>query len=131
MLEPLELAVEKGCYQSKKGRAVASLVAEKLIKEGKPVMMRYIKKIENCYLWAQMMTPLGRRFEAHLDGVGVDRILKCPCPERIFWRHLKWIRDHKDKLSEKNHRQLMKFDRESAVETFADFPASVIAYHLA
>jgi hypothetical protein len=104
MLEPLELAVEKGCYQSKKGRAVASLVAEKLIKEGKPVMMRYIKKIENCLLWAHMMAPLGRRFEAHLDGVGVDRILKCPCPERIFWRHLKWIRDHKDKLSEKNHR---------------------------
>jgi hypothetical protein len=45
MLEPLELAVEKGCYQSKKGRAIATLVAEKMIKEGKPVMVRYLKKI--------------------------------------------------------------------------------------
>ena len=45
MLEPLELAVEKGCYQSKRGRAIATLVAEKLIKEGKPVMVRYLKKI--------------------------------------------------------------------------------------
>jgi hypothetical protein len=63
--------------------------------------------------------------------VGVDRFLKMSCPERRLWKHLKWIRDHKDKITEKNHKRLMKFDHESSAEDFADFPDKEIALHLA
>ena len=52
LLLPLELAVNKGCYHSNKGRAVASFTAEKLVDRGLPVLVRYLNKIHNCYAWA-------------------------------------------------------------------------------
>jgi hypothetical protein len=75
------------------------------------------------------MKPMGLRFDSHLDGVGIERFLKKPCPERRLWKHLKWIRDHKDKITPKTHKRLMRFDTESTVEDFRPLPDAVIAKH--
>jgi hypothetical protein len=35
------------------------------------------------------MKPMKWKFESHLDGEGVNLIMRENCPERIFWLHLK------------------------------------------
>lgn len=56
------------------------------------------------------------RIENHLDGPGINGILAKRCPERILWRHLRWIRDNKEKLKHlKWTRIYIKFDAESTV----------------
>ena len=79
---------------SEKSRGV-SFIAMKFITRNKtPVLVRYFLKIRDCHTWISDMPPLSRRFEHHLDGKGIDKFMKDECPERLLWRHVKFIRDN-------------------------------------
>jgi hypothetical protein len=129
MLGPLETAVIRGCYVSKKGRAVAEYTARKLISRGKSVKVRYLKRIAESIDWVCSMEHLRLKFEPHLDGRGIEIIMMSPCPEEILWNHLEYIRIHKDRITPLNHRELMAFDENSRVETFRPFPTAAINLH--
>ena len=61
--------------------------------------MRYLKKIQSYEQWAKDLEPLALRFEPHLDGRGIIKIMKGKCPEELFWRHLDYIYRHWDKMT--------------------------------
>jgi hypothetical protein len=75
MLRPLEELVRKACYVSMLSRG-AGLIAQKLIKRKKPIMVRYLRKIEDLHEWVRTLDPLPLRFEPHLDGDGIRKLMK-------------------------------------------------------
>jgi hypothetical protein len=98
MLRPLDKTVKKACYVAPKSRCV-KLIARKLVERKEPVLLRFIYRINDFYKMAAEMKPMKWKFEPHLDGEGVNNIMKEDCPERIFWLHLKYIHDHKDLMT--------------------------------
>jgi hypothetical protein len=115
---------------SEKSRGV-SFIAMKFITRNKtPVLVRYFLKIRDCHPWVSDMPPLSRRFEHHLDGKGIDKFMKDDCPEKLLWRHVKFIRDNWRYINKDTHRELMKFDKDSRAETFPEFPQDLIDEHL-
>jgi hypothetical protein len=75
MLRPLEELVRKACYVSMLSRG-AGLIAQKLIKRKKPIMVRYLRKIEDLHEWVRTLDPLPLRFEPHLYGSGIKKLMK-------------------------------------------------------
>ena len=51
------------------------MIAAKFISNNKPILVRYLWKIEDCHSWVKCMKPLTRRFESHLDGEGVNKFM--------------------------------------------------------
>ena len=51
MLTPLEMVLRKACYVSSRSRGV-KLIALKLVKRDKPILVRYLKLIKGSWEWA-------------------------------------------------------------------------------
>jgi hypothetical protein len=75
MLRPLEELTKKASYISMQSRG-AGQIAKKLIKRNKPIMVRYLRKIEDLHDWVRVFEPLPLRFEPHLDGSGIRKLMK-------------------------------------------------------
>ena len=103
MLRPLEELIRKACYVSMLSRG-AGLIAQKLIKRKKPIMVRYLRKLEDLHDWVRTFDPLPLRFEPHLDGSGIRKLMKTNEPEKLLWRHAKFIRDNWEKINKVTHR---------------------------
>ncbi len=99
------------------------MIAAKFISNNKPILVRYLWKIEDCHSWVKCMKPLTRRFEPHLDGEGVNKFMSHKEPERLLWRHVKFMRDNwRDMTDETSHRRLMAFDSKSKAENVDPWP---------
>ena len=83
------------------------MIAAKFISNNKPILVRYLWKIEDCHSWVKCMKPLTRRFEPHLDGEGVNKFM------RDNWRNM---------TDEISHRRLMAFDSKSKAEDVDPWP---------
>ena len=103
---------------SEKSRRVDHIAMKFITRNKTPVMVRYFMKIRECHTWISDMPHLGRRFEHHLDGKGIDKFMRTGYPERLLWRHVKFIRDNWKNINEATHRVLMRFDGDSRAETF-------------
>ena len=115
---------------SEKSRGVDHIAMKFVTRNRTPVLVRYFMKIRECHPWVSDLPYLGRIFEHHLDGRGVDKFMKKDHPERLLWRHVKFIRDNWRKINEVTHRDLMTFDGDSRAETFPEFPQYLIDGHL-
>ena len=107
------------------------MIANRLVMRRKPVSVRYLKMIENSVIWTRLLNDLPLRFEQHFDSDGLRLLMSYNQPEKILWRHLEFMRVHKSEMRDlKSHRRLMKFDENSKVETFTEFPQWQIDGHL-
>jgi DNA-binding NtrC family response regulator len=130
ILQPLDELLKKACYMSEKSRGVGHIALKFIQRNKAPVLVRYLMKIRECHTWISDMPYLGLRFEHHLDGKGIDKVMRTGYPERLLWRHVKFIRDNWKDINEDTHRSLMAFDERSRVETFPEFPQDLIDEHL-
>ena len=122
MLIPLEIAMKRLCYVPKDSRP-ARMIAKRLVEREKPVRVRYLKMIEDSATWTHVLRDAPLRFEQHFDSEGLRLLMTYPHPERILWKHLEFMRVHKNEMRDlKTHRRLMTFDADSSVETFPEFP---------
>jgi len=78
-------------------------------------MVRYLRKIEDLHDWVRTFDPLSLRFEPHLDGSGIRKLMRTKEPEKLLWRHAKFIRDNWKKINEVTHRQYMEFCPDSRI----------------
>ena len=76
MLRPLGELLKKACYMSEKSRRVDHIAMKFITRNKTPVMVRYFMKIRESHTWISDMPYLGRRFEHHLDGKGIDKFMK-------------------------------------------------------
>jgi hypothetical protein len=80
------------------------------------VKVRYLEKIEDLKKWQDDFSDLEYRFLNHLDGDGVRNLMNNPCPERLLWRHLKYILKHREKMVDaKSAQRLMVFNKKSRI----------------
>ena len=122
MLIPLEIAMKRLCYVPKDSRP-ARMIANRLVARKEPVRVRYLKMIEDSATWTHVLRDAPLRFEQHFDSEGLRLLMTYPQPERILWKHLEFMRVHKNEMVDmETHRRLMTFDADSRVETFSDFP---------
>ena len=122
MLIPLEIAMKRLCYVPKDSRP-ARMIAKRLVERGEPVRVRYLKMIEDSATWTHVLRDAPLRFEQHFDSEGLRLLMTHPHPERILWKHLEFMRVHKNEMVDlETHRRLMTFDADSRVETFSEFP---------
>ena len=122
MLIPLEIAMKRLCYVPKDSRP-AKMIAKRLVEREKPVRVRYLKMIEDSATWTHVLRDAPLRFEQHFDSEGLRLLMTYPQPERILWKHLEFMRVHKNEMVDlETHRRLMTFDADSSVETFSEFP---------
>ena len=129
MLKPLEDLVRKACYVSMQSRGVGQ-IAKKLVERGKPIMVRYLRKIEDLHDWVRTFDPLPWRFEPHLDGRGIRKLMRSKEPEKILWKHAKFIRDNWEKIVDNDsHRKYMQFDSDSRILEISDWPQIEIDMH--
>jgi hypothetical protein len=95
---------------------MSSLVAKHLVGRKKEVKVRYLEKIEDSKKWQDDFSDQEYRFLNHLDGDGVRNLMNDPCPERLLWRHLKYILKHREKMVDaKSAQGLMVFDKKSRI----------------
>ena len=110
------------CYVPKNSRP-AKMIADRLVVRNEPVSVRYLKLIEDSATWTHFLRDAPLRFEQHFDSEGLRLLMTYPQPERILWKHLEFMRVHKNEMRDlKTHRRLMTFDADSSVETFPEFP---------
>ena len=122
MLIPLETAMKKLRYVPKDSKP-AKIIANRLVARKEPVRVRYLKMIEDSATWTNVLRDAPLRFEQHFDSEGLRLLMTYPQPERILWKHLEFMRVHKNEMVDlETHRRLMTFDADSSVETFSEFP---------
>ena len=77
---------------------MSSLIAKHLVNRKKEIKVRYLEKIDDLKKWQADFTDQEYRFLNHLDGDGIRNLMKDACPERLLWRHLKFILKHWEKM---------------------------------
>jgi hypothetical protein len=78
MLMPLSALLKKACYVHPKSRCAANLIAKGLLRPMKPraLILRYFVKIQGYKEWVDELKPLEYKFESHMDGMGVRKMLR-------------------------------------------------------
>jgi hypothetical protein len=78
MLMPLSVLLKKACYVHPRSRCAAVLIAKGLLRPMRPraLILRYFVKIQSYKEWVDKLEPLEYKFESHMDGVGVRKMLR-------------------------------------------------------
>ena len=78
MLMPLSVLLKKACYVHPRSRCAAVLIAKGLLRPMRPkaLILRYFVKIQSYKEWVEKLEPLEYKFESHMDGVGVRKMLR-------------------------------------------------------
>jgi hypothetical protein len=78
MLMPLSILLKKACYVHPRSRCAAVLIAKGLLRPMRPkaLILRYFVKIQSYKEWVDKLEPLEYKFESHMDGVGVRKMLR-------------------------------------------------------